>query len=125
MKHEKFSLNKRLKSFHYAISGLRILFREEHNAIIHLVAAILVVIGGFMLKISTNEWLAIAFAIGFVITLEIINTVIENIANFVSPAKHEKIKKIKDLSAAAVLVGSVTALVVGLIVFIPKITALC
>ncbi|HLP14546.1 MAG TPA: diacylglycerol kinase family protein [Flavobacteriales bacterium] len=125
MKQERFSIGKRFKSFMFAFNGLKILFREEHNAILHLLAAIAVVISGFVFKISTHEWLAIAFAIGFVMALEIINTAIESIADFVSPAKHEKIKKIKDLSAAAVLVGSVTALVVGLIVFIPKITALC
>jgi diacylglycerol kinase len=55
-----------------------------------------------------------------VITAEIINTAIEQIANFISPDKNENIKKIKDLSAAAVLISAVTALSVGLIVFIPK-----
>ncbi|HQB19279.1 MAG TPA: diacylglycerol kinase [Bacteroidales bacterium] len=54
-------------------------------------------------------------------SVEIINTVIENMADFVSPAKNDKIKKIKDLSAAAVLISSMTALTIGLIVFIPKI----
>jgi diacylglycerol kinase len=121
MKNQKFSISQRIKSFTHAFNGLKILLREEHNARIHLLAAILVVIAGVVLKISTIEWIAIVFAIGFVITTEIINSSIENIADFISPAKHEKIKKIKDLAAAGVLISAVTSLIVGLIIFLPKI----
>ncbi|HYG50863.1 MAG TPA: diacylglycerol kinase family protein [Flavobacteriales bacterium] len=124
MKYEKFSLNKRLKSFPYAFNGLKILLREEHNSILHLLAATGVVAAGIYFKLSACEWVAVAFAIGLVISLEIINSVIENVADFVSPSKNEKIKKIKDLSAAAVLVSSLTALAIGAIVFVPKIVAL-
>jgi diacylglycerol kinase len=121
MKNQKFSMVQRLKSFTHAFNGLKILLKEEHNARIHLVAAIIVVIAGFVLKISIIEWIAIVFAIGFVFTTEIINSSIENIADFISPEKHDKIKKIKDLAAAGVLIGAVTALIVGLIIFLPKI----
>lgn len=121
MKQHKFSIIKRLISFKYAFNGLKILVKEEHNARIHLFAVICVLVAGFVFKISINEWLAIVFAGGFVIALESINSSIENIADFISPEKHDKIKKIKDLSAAAVLVGAITALIVGLIVFTPKI----
>jgi diacylglycerol kinase len=121
MKQQNLSIKKRLKSFIYAFNGLRILIREEHNSWIHIFATFIVVIAGFLLKISKFEWIAIVFAIGFVITLEIINSAIENIADFVSPNKHDMIKKIKDLSAAAVLLSSITALIIGMIIFIPKI----
>ncbi|MBK8398010.1 MAG: diacylglycerol kinase family protein [Leptospiraceae bacterium] len=124
MNKEKFSIVKRLKSFIYALNGLKILILEEHNARIHLFAAICVVIAGIVFKISSLEWTAIIFAIGFVIALEIINSAIENMADFISPEKNEQIKKIKDLSAAAVLVGAITAFVIGLIVFIPKLSTL-
>ena len=120
----KFSILKRLRSFGFAFNGLKILFKEEHNARIHLLAAVIVVIAGIYFHISTLEWLVVVFAIGFVITSEIVNTAIENIADFVSPEKHEKIKKIKDLAAASVLISAITALIVGLIVFIPKILSL-
>ncbi len=120
MKQHKFSIKKRLKSFKYAFNGLMILVKEEHNARIHLFATICVVIAGFFLEISKIEWFAVIFAIGFVIALEIINSSIENIADFVSPEKHKRIKKIKDLSAAAVLVSAITAFVIGLLIFIPK-----
>lgn len=121
MKNQKFSISQRLKSFPHAFNGLKILLREEHNARIHFVAAILVIIAGVVLKISTEEWITLVFAIGFVITAEIINSSIENIADFISPEKHEKIKKIKDLAAAGVLISAATALIVGLIIFLPKI----
>ncbi len=125
MKHQKFSILNRIKSFGFAFNGFKILIKEEHNARIHLFAAVCVLIAGFALKISTFEWIAIVFAIGFVITLEIINSAIENISNFISPEKHESIKKIKDLAAAGVLLSAVTALIIGLIIFIPKILILC
>jgi diacylglycerol kinase len=121
MSKEHFSIKKRLKSFKYAFNGLKILILEEHNARIHLFAAICVLIFGFLLKISAYEWIAVCFAIGLVITSEIINSAIENLADYVSPDKNETIKKVKDLSAAAVLFSSIIAVFVGIIVFLPKI----
>lgn len=124
MKAQKFSILKRIKSFGYAFNGLRILIREEHNARIHVFATITVVLAGFYFDISMIEWIAISLSIGFVISLEIINSAIENIADFISPEKNDAIKKIKGLSAAGVLISALTALIIGLIVFIPKIFAL-
>ena len=121
MKHEKFSLSKRLKSFKYAFNGLKILFREEPNAKIHLFAAICVLIAGFAFRISGGEWIAVVLCIGLVIALEALNSAIENIADFVSSEKHEAIKKVKDLAAGAVLVGAIASAIVGLVVFLPKI----
>lgn len=121
MEQDKFSLFKRLMSFSYAFNGLKILFKEEHNSRIHFVATVAVLILGIISDLNTYEWTAIIFSIGFVITTEIINTAIENIADFISVDKNENIKKIKDLSAAAVLISALTALSIGLIVFIPKV----
>jgi len=120
MKPEKFSIKKRIKSFGYAFNGLRLLIKEEHNARVHIFATIIVIGLGWFFKISSLEWIVILFAIGFVFVTEILNTAIENISDFISPEKHNDIKKIKDLSAGAVLVASIVALVIGLIVFIPK-----
>jgi diacylglycerol kinase len=118
---KKLFISKRLKSFKYAFNGLRILIKEEHNSRIHLAVAICVIMVGFYFDISATEWLSLILAIGFVITMEIVNSSIENICDFISPKKHELIKKVKDLGAAAVLVSAFTAIFVGLIVFIPKI----
>jgi len=121
MKQENFSLPKRIKSFGFAFNGLKILIKEEHNFRVHLLAACLVLIAGYIFHLSAIEWIAIVFAIGFVMALEIINTSIESIADFIMPEKHEKIRRIKDLAAAGVLVGAITALIIGVIVFLPKI----
>jgi diacylglycerol kinase len=125
MKLQRFSISKRLESFKYAFNGLRILIKEEHNARIHLFAAIFVIIAGLFFNISMNEWIGVIFSIGLVFSLEIVNSSIENIADFISPERHEMIKKIKDLSASGVLISSITALIIGLIIFIPKILKLC
>jgi len=118
---KKFSIKKRLASFQYAFNGLKILIKEEHNARIHLFVACCVWIAGMAFKISANEWLAIIFCIGWVIALELINSAIENTADFISKEKNETIKKIKDLSAGAVLVAAITSAIIGLIIFLPKI----
>ena len=125
MKQQKFSLSKRIKSFGFAFNGLKILIKEEHNSRIHFFAAFCVVIFGFLFKISMIEWIAVIFAMGFVITLELINSSIENISDFISPERHDSIKKIKDLAAAGVLISAITALIIGLIIFLPKILKLC
>ncbi len=124
MNNQKFSIKSRFKSFKYAINGLKILIRNEHNSRIHLVAMIIAIVLGIILKISNIEWIAIVIVIGFVFSTEIINSAIEKLADFVSPDYHETIKKVKDLSAAMVLVCALVSLIVGIIVFIPKIIQL-
>lgn len=124
MKNKKFSVSDRLKSFKYAFNGFKILFRDEHNARIHLLAAIVAIVLGWFLKISLTEWLAISIVIGLVFITEIINSCIENMADFISPEKHHQIKKIKDLAAAAVLLSAILAVVIGLLIFIPRFISL-
>ena len=124
MKKKKFSIKKRAKSFKYAFNGIRLLFLEEHNSRIHALAAICAIIAGILLKISVIEWIALSFAIGFVFVVETVNSCIENTADLISLEKSDRIKRIKDLSAAAVLISSLTALVIGGLIFIPAIVSL-
>ncbi|MDT8413268.1 MAG: diacylglycerol kinase family protein [Vicingaceae bacterium] len=112
---------RRIKSFIHAFNGIKMAFKEEANFRIHVVATIMVIAAGLYFKLSTTEWFAIIIVIGLVLVTELVNTAIENIANFISPERHEKIKTIKDIAAAAVLISAIVALVVGLVVFIPKI----
>jgi diacylglycerol kinase len=121
MKEENFSIKKRLLSFSYAFDGLRILFKEEHNSRIHLLAAVVAIILGVLLEISSLEWIAIVFSIGLVFAFEILNSALENLADYASPEKNDLIRKAKDLSAAAVFVAAMAALTVGFIIFLPKI----
>ena len=125
MKNEKFSIKKRIKSFNYAFAGLKVLFREEHNSWIHAVAAVLAVAMGFLFRISPMEWIAVVIVIGMVFAAEIINSSIERTADFVKAERDDRKRDIKDLGAAAVLVCAIAAAVVGIIIFIPKIIALC
>ncbi|MFR9539998.1 MAG: diacylglycerol kinase family protein [Rikenellaceae bacterium] len=124
MKSSKFSISKRLSSFRYAWQGIVALVRDEHNARIHLVAAVVATMMGAWLKISTMEWVAIIGCIGAVIATEAMNSAVEAVCDKVSPEKHELIKKAKDCGAAAVLIVSVTAAIIGSVVFLPKIFAL-
>lgn len=120
MSEQKFSIRSRIRSFRFAIAGLRSVWAEEHNARVHVVAAILVVAAGFWFDVSSTEWMSLVFAIGFVITTEIVNTALEKLADVVEPNIDPRIKLVKDLSAAAVLMSVITAVVIGLIVFLPK-----
>ena len=118
---EKFTLAKRITGFKYAFNGLKILIKEEHNARIHLFIACCVLIAGIVFKISTIEWIAVILCIALVFALELINSAIENTADLISKEKNETIKKIKDLSAAAVLIAAIASAIIGLIIFLPKI----
>ena len=117
----KFSLIKQLAGFRYAFSGLKILLKEEHNARIQLFAGTCALIAGFVFKISIIEWIAVIFCIGWVIALEAVNSAIENTTDLISKEKNETIKKIKDLSAGAVLIAAIASAIIGLIIFLPKI----
>ena len=116
----RFSLHHRLKSFRYAAHGFKVFWQGEPHARIHLLAALLVVAAGFYAGVDTGEWLALVLVMALVICCELLNTAVEHVANFVSPDYHPRIKVIKDLAAAAVLVATVTAVVVGGLVFGPK-----
>ena len=120
-KQEKFSIAARLKSFTYAFNGLKLLFQEEHNSWIHLFATVCAIAMGIWLKISLLEWVAVAFAIGLVFSGEIFNSAIEDLSDVICPERDDRIKKVKDLAAAAVLVNAITAATIGLLVFVPKI----
>lgn len=119
MEQEKFSVKKRIKSFSYAFAGLKVLFKEEHNARIHAVATLLVVAAGILFRITAGEWIAVVLCIGMVISAEAVNSSIERCADFVKQERDDRKRDIKDLGAAAVLVCAIAAAVVGCIIFIP------
>ncbi len=116
----KFSFGKRLKSFGYALDGLVVFFATQVNAWLHLLAVIGVVIMGWLFDVSNIEWCFLVAAIGLVFVAEILNTSIEFLVNKVSLDHDELAGKVKDLAAAAVLIASIIALIIGLIIFIPK-----
>jgi diacylglycerol kinase (ATP) len=116
-----FSIKDRFKSFGYALEGLKSFFKTQHNAWIHVVAAVVVITAGFLFHLSLKEWIALSFAIALVFISELFNTAIEFLCDKVSPEIDPKIKLVKDISAAAVLIAAIVAVVVGAIVFVPKV----
>lgn len=116
----KFSQSQRMQSFVHAFNGLKLLFKEENNAKIHVAAAVLAVALGFILGISTAEWLSVLLCIALVVSLELVNSAIENLCDFVHPKKDMRIKNIKDLAAGAVLWSAILAFIIGAIIFVPK-----
>ena len=121
---EKFSIRKRIKSFQYAFRGIFILFKQEHNARIHLVAAIAAITLGTVFEIQTYEWFIIIFAIVLVIAAELFNSALEQLADAVTKEIHPAIRNAKDMAAGGVLVISIGAAIVGLIIFVPYILKL-
>jgi len=119
-KKEKFSLQARRRSFSYAFSGIAGFLKQEHNAIIHLLATAVVTGLVFIYPVSPTEIILLVLVTGLVWITELVNTAIEKIMDFVSTERSPEIKFIKDLAAAAVLVAALVALVTGCIVFIPK-----
>lgn len=120
----KSGIKKRVRSFKFAFRGIYELIRTEPNAHIHTVAALFAIIAGIILKISQVEWCLVIFAIASVFSAEAINTVIEKLTDHLFPEYHETAKFVKDVAAGAVLFFAIAALIVGLIIFLPKIIAL-
>ncbi|WP_026752956.1 diacylglycerol kinase family protein [Sediminibacter sp. Hel_I_10] len=118
-KKESFLVN-RLKSVGYAYKGAVYLIRTEASAKIQLALGLLVTLAGFYFNISRTEWILQVICIGMVISLEGVNTAIEYIADFVHPDLHSSIGRIKDIAAGAVFIGAVSAFIVALIIYIPK-----
>lgn len=111
---------KRIKSFKYAINGIKSAFRSEVNMRIHAIIALLVIVCGCFFQISIAEWSLCALCIGLVLAAEMLNTAIENAIDLISPEKHPLAEKAKDAAAGAVLICAIVSAIVGLIIFVPK-----
>ena len=110
-----------LKSFSFAWNGIKCCFANEANFKCHCFFAITAIALGIALNISTLEWAAILLTIAFVMCLEIVNTVVEKICDVIHPEQNMKIKIIKDMAAASVLVSAIVSFIIGAIIFLPKI----
>ena len=120
MKPQPFSVSSRLKSFQFAFEGIAGFFRREHNSWLHFAATVAVLIVASVAGVTKTELLALVFAIGFVWVSEMFNTCVEHIMDFISTKTDPEIRFIKDLASGAVMVSAITALIIGLIIFIPK-----
>ena len=112
------------RSIGYAFRGIGILLRTQANARIHAAATVLVMAAGFWFRISRGEWGAVIAAIGLVWTAEGVNTAIEAVVDLVSPDSHPLAGRAKDVAAGAVLCAAIAALVIGVLIFGPRVWAL-
>ncbi|WP_240628088.1 diacylglycerol kinase family protein [Terrimonas sp.] len=112
---------KLIKAFTYALRGVYTFFSSDPNGKLELCFAIIAIATGFVLHISNTEWIAVLLCTAMVISLEMINASIEKLCDMVEPNFHTTIKSIKDIAAGAVLVSAVVSLIIGLIIFLPKI----
>lgn len=117
-------LKKRKQAFGFAFSGLFKAFKSEKHLQLHGIIAVAVIAAGVFFDISIRKWIAVAGCIALVISLELINSAIEKLCDLYSTEQNSKIKYIKDVSAAAVLVVSVFAAIVGVIIFWWDVTSL-
>lgn len=113
---------KRLRnSFKYAFEGVVTAYKTEQNLRIHTLFAFLVVIGGFVFKISHLEWFVCFILIGLVLMAEFFNTAFEHIVDMISPEYNIHAKNAKDMASSGVLAMAFISAIIGLIIFIPKI----
>jgi diacylglycerol kinase len=113
-----------LKSFGYAFEGLVAAIKKGRNFKIQIILGVLAIALGIFLNISTTEWLALIIAITFVLVLELVNTSIEAVVDLASPQIHPKAKLAKDVVAGAVLIASIGSLIIGILLFLPKLILL-
>ena len=108
-----------LKSYTYAVRGLIKTFREEQNLKIQTLASLLVLVLGIYFRLSRIEWAVLTLVISLVLIAEITNSAVERITDVLKPRINTYVKEIKDIMAAAVLLSSIAAIIVGAIIFIP------
>lgn len=114
-----------IASLEFALQGIRTVFQEERNMRAHVAFGLMAILVAFLLGVSVLEWLWIFLAVFLVWIVEIINTVFENVVDMVTDYHFHPIgKKIKDMAAGAVLLTAAFAIIVGVIIFLPKIIEL-
>lgn len=124
MKEDHTFVTGRLKSLKFALLGAYKLVTTEHSVMVQFSLGILVTIAGFYFEISKTDWLFQTLAIGLVLSIEGLNTAVEKIADFIHPEFHARIGFIKDIAAGAVFFAAMTAIVIGLFIYVPIIQGL-
>jgi diacylglycerol kinase len=117
------SFKKIFNSFKYSFTGLKI-HSQEHNFQAMLLCGILIIGLALLLRISYFEWLVLMLTIGLVLSLEAFNTTLEKTLDYLEPHLSKKIKVIKDLMAGAVVIAIFTSIIIGCLIFLPKLITL-
>jgi diacylglycerol kinase len=117
-------IRKRFASIRFALAGWRYTVTTQHNTWIHLTATCMVIATGWYFALTTLEWIALIICVAGVWVAELFNTALEALTDLVSPDFHPKAKIAKDVSAGAVLAASLAAVVVGVLIFGPRVVQL-
>ncbi len=117
MKFRTWSIKDRVNSVKAALNGIKLIIIEEVNIKIQIIAALIAITLGACMHISTTRWAILIMMIGVVLALEAVNCYAERLCDLYSEEDNPKIKAIKDIAAASVLIASITAAIVGLIIF--------
>ena len=120
---ERFSITGRIRSARYALRGLGLMLRSQHNAWLHATATGGVVAAGVLFGLSANEWCWLVLAIMAVWTSEALNTALEFLADVAAPEFHPLVEKAKDVAAGAVLISAVGSAIIGWIILWPPLKA--
>ena len=110
----------RVRSFRFALRGIAVMLRTQHNAWLHAAATAAVCAAGLALGLSAAEWCWIVLAIVAVWTAEALNTAFEFLTDVASPGFHPLAEKAKDVAAGAVLISALGSVAIGLLVLGPK-----
>ena len=117
---ERFSVAARVRSFRFALRGIWVMLRTQHNAWIHAVATAGAVALGLALRIDRGEWLAVVLSLMAVWTAEALNTAFESLCNVAAPEFHPLVERAKDVAAGAVLISAIGAAAIGVLIFWPR-----
>jgi len=109
-----------LGSLKNARRGVKLAFAEEPNLRIHTAVALIVIVFGYFLQVSNTEWFVLILTMALVICLEMVNSIFERAIDMIQPSVNSYIKDIKDMMAATVLVAATASVIIGLIIFVPK-----
>ncbi len=113
-----------LRSFGYAVEGVSVMLRTQPNFLVHLTAAIVVILLGVTLGLGALEMALIVLTVSLVLVLECLNTALESVCDLVSPGYHQLVKRAKDVSAAAVLISAAAAVAIAVLLFAPHVLAI-
>ena len=123
MANDTLTFNGRIRSFRFAFNGIRIMLCSQHNAWIHSLATVVVVVFGIHFGLAKSEWCWIILAAISVWTAEALNTAFEFLTDVASPEFHPLAAKAKDVAAGAVLITAIGAVLIGLLIFGPHLSA--
>lgn len=108
-----------IKSFKYAFIGLQKVFWEEQNFRLDLIVALIIILAAWYLQIMVWQFIILILLISLVLILEIINTIFERLLDLLKPRIHQYVKDIKDMTAAAVFIGALASVIIGILIFLP------